>query len=108
LAVMGALVAAIGRAKIDELLPHVPAATRAALASGLGGGGAPSHGESAQVVSAVREAFVSAVGTGLAIGAAICFAGAILAWRLVESKPGRAVGPTQVADEDTARELTVA
>ena len=65
LAVMGALIATIGRAKIDQQLPHVPAATRAALANSLGGGGGLSgHHASAQLVSTVREAFVSALGTG--------------------------------------------
>jgi EmrB/QacA subfamily drug resistance transporter len=108
LAVMGALVTAIGRAKIDERLPHLPAATRAALANGLGEGGTSGHAASAHVVSAVREAFVSAVGTGLAIGAAICFAGAILAWMLIEPKRGPAAAATPLGGEDTARELTAA
>ena len=38
-AVMGALIATIGRSKIDQLLPQLPAGTRATIANSLGGGG---------------------------------------------------------------------
>src|SRR5690348_14076068 len=61
-AVMGALVATIGRSKIDSGLPHVPAATRSAIANALGSGGTISgHHAPAQVVSVARDAFVSAL-----------------------------------------------
>jgi EmrB/QacA subfamily drug resistance transporter len=86
-AVMGALVTTIGRAKIDSSLPHLPAATRAAIANSLGGGGVQGHHASAQVIAAVREAFVSALSTGLTIGAAMTLFGAVLAWRLIQRAP---------------------
>ena len=106
LAVMGALITTIGRAKIDQQLPHVPAATRAALANSLGGGGGLSgHHASAQLVSTVREAFVSALGTGLTIGAAMTLVGAILAWTLIEPMR-KTVKQPAVASEEAARELT--
>jgi EmrB/QacA subfamily drug resistance transporter len=88
-AVMGALIATIGRTKIDQQLPHVPAPTRAALANSLGGGGVPGHA-SPQIVSAVHEAFVSALGTGLAVGAVVTLCGAGLAWYLIEPRVANA------------------
>ncbi len=39
-AVMGALIAALGRSEINQHLPQLPAATRAAIANSLGAGGA--------------------------------------------------------------------
>jgi MFS family permease len=79
-AVLGALVAALGRSKIDELLPALPAGRRAALADSLGSGGVQVGGA---VGDAVREAYVTALGTGLRVGAATTLLAAILAWRLV-------------------------
>jgi hypothetical protein len=88
---MGALVATIGRSKIDQLLPHLPSASRAAIANGISSGGSlGGHHATAQVVSASREAFVSALGTGLTVGAAAVLIGAVVAWVLVESRPKQA------------------
>jgi EmrB/QacA subfamily drug resistance transporter len=90
-AVMGALVATIGRSKIDQLLPHVPAASRAAIANGISSGGSlGAHHATAQVVSASREAFVSALGAGLTVGAAVTLVGAVVAWVLIEPRPKQA------------------
>jgi MFS family permease len=112
LAVMGALITAIGRAKIDERLPHVPAATRAALANTLGGGGLSGHHASAQTVSTVREAFVSALSTGLTVGAAVTLVGAVLGWTFIERLlPAAQRQPAEVpelASDDAAPELTAA
>jgi hypothetical protein len=92
-AVMGALISTIGRSHIDSSLPTVPAATRAKLADSLGAGGVTQgHHTSATVVSAVHEAFVSALGSGLTIGAIVTFCGAIAAWVLIEPKLS-AAGP---------------
>jgi hypothetical protein len=112
-AVMGALIATIGRTKIDQALPHVPASTRAALANSLGAGGITGHGASASVVSAVHEAFVSALGTGLLIGAGVTLCGAALAFTLVAPKAklvasAAVTGDSQLPDESSARELTAA
>jgi len=79
-AVMGALVTAIGRSKIDQALPQLPAATRASIANSLGGGGTTGGHQSAHVVATVHDAFVTALGTGLTISAATTLAGAGLAW----------------------------
>jgi EmrB/QacA subfamily drug resistance transporter len=105
-AAMGALISTIGRSKIDHALPHVPAATRDALANSLGSGGAiGSHHAAPAVVAAVREAFVSALGSGLAIAAIVTMFGAVAAWTLVQRKPARA--PAELAEEPVT-ELTAA
>jgi hypothetical protein len=84
-AVMGALISTLGRSSINDHLPHLPAATRATLANSLGGGGVPAgHGVSTTVVNAVHEAFVSALGTGLEVCAAVTLCGALAAWLLIE------------------------
>jgi EmrB/QacA subfamily drug resistance transporter len=89
-AVMGALVTTIGRAKLASSLPHVAAATRSALAGALGsGGGAASAHLPSHVTTAVHEAFVSGLSTGLTIGAAATLTGAVLAWVLIERVPRR-------------------
>jgi EmrB/QacA subfamily drug resistance transporter len=115
-AILGALVTTIGHAKIDERLPQLPAGTRAAIANALGAGGPPaSQHPSAQIVATVREAFISALGVGLTIGAAVTVVGAIVAWVLIARTPARAqtevvpgVGAVPPADETAAPELTVA
>ena len=110
-AIMGALVATLGRSKIDAALPHVPAGTRAAIANSLGDGGEIGHHASAQVVSAIREAFVYALGKGLTIGGIVTLIGAVLAWTLVRRRPEPVrvqpeSEPAQAADGE--RELTLA
>jgi EmrB/QacA subfamily drug resistance transporter len=113
-AVMGALITTLGRSKIDAGLPHLPAATRAAIANSLGSGGNLGGHPSAHVTATVREAFVSALGTGLTIGAVVTLAGAGLAWILVQPTPRRdsAVTPErsepEPSREDAAPELTAA
>jgi EmrB/QacA subfamily drug resistance transporter len=83
-AVMGALVTAVGRSKINELLPNVPAQTRSTIVNALGSGGsAEGHQAPAQVVSAVHEAFVSALSIGLTAASVVTLAGAVIAWRLI-------------------------
>ncbi len=97
-AIMGALVATIGRSQLDQSLPHVPAATRAAIAAGLGSGGTGiGHPVTPQIVAAARHAFVSALGTGLTIGGAVTVVGAVAAVALI--KPGGAEVETQPAAE---------
>jgi EmrB/QacA subfamily drug resistance transporter len=100
-AVMGALVTTIGRSDLNTSLPHVPAATRGALANALGSGAVPTgHGTSLQIVSAVRHAFVSALSTGLTIGAAVTVVGAVVAFALIQRAPTQAeAAPADEAPE---------
>jgi EmrB/QacA subfamily drug resistance transporter len=95
-AIMGALVTTIGRSQIDQLLPHVPAATRATIANSIGSGSAAASHAPARVTAAVNQAFVSALSTGLTITASIAVGGAVLAWSLIRRStapaPQRAAG----------------
>jgi EmrB/QacA subfamily drug resistance transporter len=81
-AVMGAIVTTVGRSQLSSLLPGVPAHVRGRIASALGSGILP-HGNSPVIVHAVKSAFVSAIGTGLQVGAVVTLVSAAVAWRLV-------------------------
>ena len=93
-AAMGALITGLGRSKIDDLLPAMPAAQRQHLADSLGAGGARVGG---QVGDAVNQAFVYALNDGLRIGAAVALLGALLAWLLIAD---RAEAPATAAATD--------
>jgi EmrB/QacA subfamily drug resistance transporter len=115
-AIMGALVTAIGKSKIDSGLPHLASHTRSAIANGLGAGVTPAGHASPHVTSVVREAFVSALGTGLTIGASVTLVGAAVAFSLVKhgaSQAPAAAGSTAdseptIPPEATEAELTLA
>ena len=92
-AVLGALVATLGRSKIDQLLPGVPASARSAMAAGLGSGQTP-HGMPATMVQAGQDAFVYSLQNGLRLGSAVALVGALVAWTLV----GRERAPETVAE----------
>lgn len=81
-AVLGALVATLGRSKLNDLLPSLPASARAQIASGLGSGQSAA-GAPQQIVTAGHEAFVYALQYGLRLGSAVALLGAIVAWTLV-------------------------
>jgi MFS family permease len=98
-AIMGALITTIGRSKIDDRLPQLPAGTRATIANSLGGGGTTSHHAPAAIVAVVREAFVSALSTGLLIGSLVTLTGAAIAWFLIAKRSPQAAAP---AAEDAA------
>jgi EmrB/QacA subfamily drug resistance transporter len=92
-AAMGALITGLGKSKIDDLLPAVPAGQRQNLADSLGAGGARVGG---QVGDAVQQAYVYALNDGLRIGAAVAVLGALLAWLLIAD---RAEAPATAAAE---------
>jgi MFS family permease len=96
-AIVGALVTAIGKSKIDQGLPHLASGTRSAIANGLGAGVTQAGHASAHVTSVVREAFVSALGTGLTIGASVSLIGAAVAFTLVKR------GATQAPADSAVR-----
>ena len=98
-AVLGALVSTLGSSKLGELLPHAPAATREAIANGLGSGAA-SHNVPAQVIQAGHEAFVYSLQNGLRLGSAVALLGAVVAWTLVgRDAPAAAVAPVGQATQ---------
>jgi EmrB/QacA subfamily drug resistance transporter len=94
-AAMGALVSGLGRGRIDQLVPNLPADQRAKLADSLGAGGAQVSG---QVGDAVQNAFVYALNNGLRLAALICALGALLAWLLIADRPA----PVTVAETEAA------
>jgi EmrB/QacA subfamily drug resistance transporter len=114
-AVMGALVAAIGRSKIDSGLPHVAASTRTAIVHALGSGGTVSGGRAgsqipAQVVSVARDAFVSALSTGLTVSAVVTLFGAAAAWILIAPRikqPAPAGAPLQDVGQEAPAEVSL-
>ncbi len=81
-AILGAMVATLGRSEINRLLPALPASAHARLASTLGSG-ASLHGVSVHIVEATQRAYVYALRYGLRVGAAVALLGALLAWVLV-------------------------
>jgi EmrB/QacA subfamily drug resistance transporter len=85
-AVLGAMVATLGRSKIDQLLPALPSAERTRLAGDLGSGGVR-HGVTTQVVDAGQQAFVYALHYGLLLGSAVALVGAIAAAALIRRAP---------------------
>jgi hypothetical protein len=83
-AAMGALITGLGRHKLDESLPQLPAGTREKLADGLGAGGGAAESAGAQVHDAVTQAFLYALNDSLRLAAVVSALGALLAWLLIE------------------------
>jgi EmrB/QacA subfamily drug resistance transporter len=112
LAVMGALVTTIGRSKLGSSLPHLPAAAKDKIANALGSGGAPAGSHSSpQITTVTHHAFVSALGTGLLVAAAVALIGALLAAFLIEPLPTRTEPITASepsAGEESGTEVSLA
>ena len=104
-AVMGALVAAIGRSDLNSSLPHLPTHARDAIANALGAGGSVSGIHvSHHIIAATNDAFVSALGTGLTVSAIVAAVAAVLAAVLIQRKPTPVAQPVPepVASGDAA------
>jgi EmrB/QacA subfamily drug resistance transporter len=108
-AAIGALVAALGRSKLEELLPALTSGQREHLVDALGGGGGASAANPA-VADAMREAFVHALHYGLLLSSVVAFLGAIVAGILLGGRPEHvpaqdtavdAASATPAADEAT-------
>jgi EmrB/QacA subfamily drug resistance transporter len=103
-AAMGALVTAVGRAKINSALPSVPGSVRSALESALGSGGAGPH-VGPRIVAVTHDAFVTALSTGLTVGAIVAAAAAVVAAVLIQPRlapAAPAVPEPQVSGEAAA------
>jgi EmrB/QacA subfamily drug resistance transporter len=87
-AVLGALVTGLGRSRLDQLLPSLPAGERARLAENLGSG-ATAHGLPPQVIESMKESFVYAMSHGMRLGAGVALIGAAVASALIADRPGR-------------------
>jgi EmrB/QacA subfamily drug resistance transporter len=93
-AVLGAMVATLGRSKLDALLPTVPSAARARLADALGSGAAP-NGLGTHIVDASQRAFVYSLQYGLRLGSAVALLGALAAWVLIAPREASPAPETQ-------------
>jgi EmrB/QacA subfamily drug resistance transporter len=108
LAIMGALVAGIGRADLNSSLPNVPAAVRAKIADALGSGASPSGHTSSTIVAATNHAFVSALGTGLLVGAIVAAIGAGLTWLLIRPSEAASTAALEQPGEASALPVEIA
>ncbi len=115
-AVVGAIIAAVGQSKLDAKLPGLPAGVRSKLAEGIGQGGAGTGGHAlpSGVTHVLRDAFISSLSTGLELGSGVTLLGAVAAWTLVRgtgAAPEPQVGapslsgPTPEAEQGQAAEL---
>ena len=102
-AVMGAIVTTVGRSKLDQSLPNLPAGQRSAIVGALGSGGSTAGHGSPQIVAAVEHAFVAALRSGFVIGASVTLLASVVAWVLIERK---AAAPAPSADEVITTEQT--
>jgi EmrB/QacA subfamily drug resistance transporter len=84
-AVMGAIIATLGRARITTLLPHLRAGERAQLVNALGSG-ASGAGHPAAVVAALSQTYVYGLSNALYVAGAIALLGAVVAWTLVAGR----------------------
>jgi EmrB/QacA subfamily drug resistance transporter len=103
-AALGALVATVGRADIEDSLPGLPADARERVVEGLGGSSAALDGAPDVVVQAAHAAFVDALAMGLTVASVATLGAAILAWLLVDAKRP-AAAPEIPAAAEAEREL---
>jgi len=96
-AAMGALITGLGRSRLADLLPTLPAAQRDRIAESLGAGGATDLPE--RVRGAAEEAFVSALNSGLRIAALLAVVGAAIAWALIAPGTAAAAAEPEPAPE---------
>jgi EmrB/QacA subfamily drug resistance transporter len=103
-AVIGAIIATLGRSRLTTLLPQLPSGERARLVNGLGSGasgtGLPGH-----VQTALSQTYVYALSNALYVAGGLSLFGALLAWVLVapharaeEPAPDRMAVPASVPD----------
>jgi EmrB/QacA subfamily drug resistance transporter len=95
-AILGALVATLGRSKIDQLLPQLPDSARSRIAGGLGSGGV-AHGVPARVIDASQQAFVYALHYGLLLGSGVALLGALAAFALIRRRTDEQIAAEQAS-----------
>jgi hypothetical protein len=85
-AVMGAIIATLGRSHLSTLLPQLSAGERGrlvnALGSGASGAGLPAH-----IQTAMSQTYVYALSNALYVAGGMALLGALLAWVLVAAHP---------------------
>jgi EmrB/QacA subfamily drug resistance transporter len=85
-AVMGAIIATLGRHRLATLLPHVSAAKRGQLVEALGSGANAAGGHLPAVVQhAASHTYVYALSNALFVAGGLAVAGSLAAWLLVKA-----------------------
>ncbi len=85
-AVIGAIIATLGRNRLTTLLPHATAAERTKLANALGSG-ASGAGLPAHIQTVMGQTYVYALSNALYVAGGLALLGALLAWVLVAAHP---------------------
>jgi MFS family permease len=85
-AVIGAIIATLGRDRLTTLLPQIPAGERTRLVSALGSG-AQGTDLPAHVQTALSQTYVYALSNALYVAGGLALLGALLAWILVAPAP---------------------
>jgi EmrB/QacA subfamily drug resistance transporter len=91
-AVMGSIIATLGRSHLATLLPRLDAGERSKLVNALGSGAGGAH-VPAPVQVALGQTFVYALSNALYVAGGLALLGAVLAWTLVARRV-RVVEPT--------------
>jgi EmrB/QacA subfamily drug resistance transporter len=87
-AVLGALIATLGRHDLERALPRLPDAARERLVDGLGSGAGLEQAPPG-VADAANRAFVDALAAGMTICAAAMAIAALVAWCCITPAPAR-------------------
>jgi MFS family permease len=98
IAVLGALITGVGRDRLATLLPQASGPELDHLSEALGAGGVNSSDPT--LVAATKDAFVTALHSGMRVGAAVVAAGAVVAYVTISSRrPAKAdaAAPVEVA-----------
>jgi hypothetical protein len=83
-ALLGAVVTALGKHRLEELLPNATSTQVDRLADGLGSGAAP-QGVGGRVADATTDAFVHALSGGLRLAAVFALSAALVALLTIRS-----------------------
>jgi EmrB/QacA subfamily drug resistance transporter len=103
-AVMGAIIATLGRSHLTALLPQLSAGQRARLVSALGSGSGGRH-VPARIFDAMSQTYVYALSNALYVASGLALIGALLAWVLVaphvsQTRAGEGAAAAATAERD--------
>jgi EmrB/QacA subfamily drug resistance transporter len=106
-ALLGAIIATLGRSHLQTLLPRLSSSERGklvgALGSGAGGGHLPAH-----IATAMSRTYVYALSNALYVASGFALLGAVLAWVLVAPRVrAQEPAPGESADEVAAEPIHV-
>ena len=103
-ALLGAIVTALGKSRLEDLLPGATSGQIDRLADGLGSGAAP-QGAGPRVADATTDAFIHALSGGMRFAAVFAFAAAIVALTTISR---RSHAPAQAGEPHAEVEASAA